>query len=69
MQLNRTPLERSIEPSRPLLGTPETIAERFLEYCDAGFATVLVEVPAPYDRETLERLATEVRPLVAKAGA
>jgi hypothetical protein len=37
-----------------------------LEYCDAGFRTAIVEVPAPYDRETLERLALEVRPMVAK---
>ncbi len=66
MELNHTPLERSIEPSRPLFGTPETIAARLLEYCDAGFRTAIVEVPAPYDRETLERLAREVRPMVAK---
>jgi alkanesulfonate monooxygenase SsuD/methylene tetrahydromethanopterin reductase-like flavin-dependent oxidoreductase (luciferase family) len=66
MDLNRTPLERGIEPSRPLFGTPEMIAERLLEYCDAGFATVIVEMPAPYDRETLERLAREVRPIVVK---
>jgi alkanesulfonate monooxygenase SsuD/methylene tetrahydromethanopterin reductase-like flavin-dependent oxidoreductase (luciferase family) len=64
MELNKTPLERSLEPSRPVFGTPETIAERLLEYCDAGFATAIVEVPAPYDRETVERLALEVRPLV-----
>jgi len=37
-----------------------------LEYCDAGFATVIVEMPAPYDAETLERLAREVRPIVVK---
>ena len=66
MTLNRTPLERSIEPSRPLFGSPETIAARLLEYCDAGFTTAIVEVPAPYDRETLERLAKEVRPMVSK---
>jgi alkanesulfonate monooxygenase SsuD/methylene tetrahydromethanopterin reductase-like flavin-dependent oxidoreductase (luciferase family) len=65
MEFNRTPLERSIEPSRPVFGTPETIADRLLEYCDAGFTTAIVEMPAPYDRETLERLALEVRPLVA----
>jgi alkanesulfonate monooxygenase SsuD/methylene tetrahydromethanopterin reductase-like flavin-dependent oxidoreductase (luciferase family) len=66
MELNRTPLERATQPSRPVFGTPETIADRLLEYCDAGFRTVMVEVPAPYDRETLERLAREVRPLVEK---
>jgi alkanesulfonate monooxygenase SsuD/methylene tetrahydromethanopterin reductase-like flavin-dependent oxidoreductase (luciferase family) len=66
MELNRTPLEQATEPSRPLFGTPETIADRLLEYCDAGFTTAIVEVPAPYDRETLERLAGEVRPMVSK---
>jgi hypothetical protein len=64
MELNRTPLEKSLEPSRPVFGTPETIAERLLEYCEVGFTTALVEMPAPYDRETIERLAREVRPLV-----
>lgn len=64
MDLNQTPLERAIEPSRPVFGTPDTIAERLLEYCDAGFRSAIVEMPAPYDRETLERLANEVRPLV-----
>lgn len=67
MDLNRTPLdERSLQPSRPVFGTPESIAERLLEYCDAGFTTTLVEMPAPYDRETMERLAHEIRPLVTK---
>jgi len=66
MEVNKTPLEHSLEPSRPLFGTPETIAARLLEYCDAGFTTAMVELPAPYDRETLERLALEVRPIVER---
>jgi alkanesulfonate monooxygenase SsuD/methylene tetrahydromethanopterin reductase-like flavin-dependent oxidoreductase (luciferase family) len=66
MELNRTPLARATEPSRPVFGTPETIAERLSEYCDVGFTTVMVEIPAPYDRETLERLAREVMPKVGK---
>jgi alkanesulfonate monooxygenase SsuD/methylene tetrahydromethanopterin reductase-like flavin-dependent oxidoreductase (luciferase family) len=69
MELNRTPVERAIEPSRPVFGTPETIADRLIEYYEAGFTTAIVEVPAPYDRETLERLAREVRPLVARRPA
>jgi alkanesulfonate monooxygenase SsuD/methylene tetrahydromethanopterin reductase-like flavin-dependent oxidoreductase (luciferase family) len=69
MELNRTPVEKALEPSRPVFGTPETIADRLLEYCDAGFTTAIVEMPAPYDRETLERLAREVRPRVAKQPA
>ena len=66
MELNRTRVEKKLEPSRPVFGTPETIAARLLEYSDAGFKTVIVEMPAPYDRETLERLAREVRPMVAQ---
>jgi hypothetical protein len=31
-----------------------------------GFTTAMVEIPAPYDRETLERLASEVMPKVGK---
>ena len=46
----------------------EKIAERLLEYVDAGFSTALVEMPAPYDMETLERLAKEVRPMVEPKG-
>jgi alkanesulfonate monooxygenase SsuD/methylene tetrahydromethanopterin reductase-like flavin-dependent oxidoreductase (luciferase family) len=69
MELNRTPLERATEPSRPIFGSPETVAERLAEYVAAGFTTAIVEVPAPYDRETIERLAREVRPLVAKQTA
>jgi alkanesulfonate monooxygenase SsuD/methylene tetrahydromethanopterin reductase-like flavin-dependent oxidoreductase (luciferase family) len=66
MESNRTPLSRAIEPSRPVFGTPETIAERLNEYYEVGFTTAMVEIPAPYDRETLERLASEVMPKVGK---
>jgi len=65
MELNHTPLEAAIQPSRPIFGTPETIAERLAEYAAVGFSTAIVEMPAPYDRETLERLAREVRPRLA----
>jgi hypothetical protein len=36
--------------------------ERFLAYREVGFDTVLVEMPAPYDPETMERLVEVVRP-------
>jgi len=61
---NHVPVGDVIEPSRPLLGPPEVIATRLREYVDAGFSTAIVEVPAPYDVETLERLIGEVKPLV-----
>jgi alkanesulfonate monooxygenase SsuD/methylene tetrahydromethanopterin reductase-like flavin-dependent oxidoreductase (luciferase family) len=67
MALNKTPIERAMEPSRPVLGTPETIAERLAEYAAVGFRTVMLEMPAPYDAETLERTAREVVPMVARS--
>jgi alkanesulfonate monooxygenase SsuD/methylene tetrahydromethanopterin reductase-like flavin-dependent oxidoreductase (luciferase family) len=61
---NKVPLEEIVESSRPLLGPVELIAERLLEYVDIGFETAVIEVPAPYDVETIERLIGEVKPLV-----
>jgi F420-dependent oxidoreductase-like protein len=43
-------------------GTPETVAQRLAEYAAAGVREIIAVMPAPYDRETIERLATEVRP-------
>jgi alkanesulfonate monooxygenase SsuD/methylene tetrahydromethanopterin reductase-like flavin-dependent oxidoreductase (luciferase family) len=45
-------------------GTPERIAETMVAYRRVGFHTFLVESPAPYDAETLERLMSDVKPLV-----
>ena len=45
-------------------GPPETVAQRLAEYVKAGVSEVIAVVPAPYDHETIERLATEVRPRV-----
>ncbi len=64
MRANRTGEDHRIGPWRPLLGPPALIAEKLGEYVAAGFSTMLVEVPAPYDVETLERLIGEVKPLV-----
>ena len=67
MAHNRMRLEDSLEPSRPLLGPPAAIAERLREMVAVGFESVIVEVPAPFDIETLERLIGEVKPLVDAA--
>jgi alkanesulfonate monooxygenase SsuD/methylene tetrahydromethanopterin reductase-like flavin-dependent oxidoreductase (luciferase family) len=64
MAHNTTTPEATAEPYRPLLGPPELIAERLRAYVAAGFSTAIVELPAPYDVETLERLIGEVKPLV-----
>jgi len=60
MVTNRTPADRAT----PWVGNPEQIAERILAYRAIGFRTVNVEVPYPYDPETVERLIGEVKPLV-----
>jgi alkanesulfonate monooxygenase SsuD/methylene tetrahydromethanopterin reductase-like flavin-dependent oxidoreductase (luciferase family) len=48
-------------------GTPETIAESLVPQVELGFHHVYFDLPAPYDRETLERLAGEVKPLLERA--
>jgi alkanesulfonate monooxygenase SsuD/methylene tetrahydromethanopterin reductase-like flavin-dependent oxidoreductase (luciferase family) len=49
-----------------LLGSPEVVAESLRPYVDLGFRTVIVRLPAPYDRETIERMS-EVGALLADA--
>jgi hypothetical protein len=46
------------------LGTPEQIAERCRAMGEIGFNTVVAEIPAPFDLETIERLILEVKPMV-----
>lgn len=45
-----------------LAGSAEQITRRCQAYVDAGFAHLIFHLPTPYDEETLERFATEVRP-------
>ena len=47
-----------------LMGPPEAIAETFRPYRELGFSTVIVRMPAPFDRETIDRLP-EVLALLA----
>jgi alkanesulfonate monooxygenase SsuD/methylene tetrahydromethanopterin reductase-like flavin-dependent oxidoreductase (luciferase family) len=47
-----------------LLGPPAVVADAIRPYRDLGFSTVIVRMPAPYDRETIERM-TEVQALLA----
>lgn len=39
-----------------LLGSPEVIAASIRPYLDLGFSTVIVRMPAPFDRETVKRM-------------
>ena len=52
-----------MESSAPLLGSPTEVADAIRPYRELGFETVIVRMPAPYDRETIERMA-EVRELL-----
>jgi alkanesulfonate monooxygenase SsuD/methylene tetrahydromethanopterin reductase-like flavin-dependent oxidoreductase (luciferase family) len=45
------------------VGPPAALAARMREYIAIGFRTFIVELPAPFDTETLERLIGEVLPM------
>jgi alkanesulfonate monooxygenase SsuD/methylene tetrahydromethanopterin reductase-like flavin-dependent oxidoreductase (luciferase family) len=45
-------------------GPAELVAERWAPYLDLGFEHVFIDCPAPFDHETLERLAREVKPML-----
>ena len=45
-----------------LTGSAEQIAEVCQAYADVGFRHFIFHMPTPYDEETLERFATEVKP-------
>ena len=47
-----------------LLGSPTEIADAIRPYVELGFSTVIVRMPAPYDRETIARM-NEVQSLLA----
>lgn len=44
------------------VGTPDQIADGLAPYVSIGFHAMHFDFPAPYDRETLELLSTQVRP-------
>lgn len=54
-------------------GTVDEVAHIMAEYYKAGIRGILLGMPAPYDRETIERVIKEVRPrvleMVAATGA
>ena len=47
-----------------LLGPPSRLAEALSRYREHGFSTVIADAPAPYDQETIERLASEIPSLM-----
>jgi len=61
LPFDRTPYE---EWQVVCLGNPEQIAGQIREFQAIGFGTLIADMPAPHDLETLERLIGEVKPLV-----
>jgi alkanesulfonate monooxygenase SsuD/methylene tetrahydromethanopterin reductase-like flavin-dependent oxidoreductase (luciferase family) len=45
-----------------LVGTPDDIAERCASYIELGYRDLIFQFLAPFDQETMERLAHDVRP-------
>jgi alkanesulfonate monooxygenase SsuD/methylene tetrahydromethanopterin reductase-like flavin-dependent oxidoreductase (luciferase family) len=50
------------------VGTPEDVAERLLPYLDIGYRHLIAGFPSPHDEESMTRFATEVRPVLERAG-
>ena len=65
LEHNRTPLSRVEGDVSFWTGTPEQIAETMIAYRTVGFDTFIVELPAPYDAETMDSLMTVVKPMVS----
>lgn len=47
-----------------LIGTPEQVAEKMRPFLGIGFRHFIIGFPSPYDAESMERLITEVKPMV-----
>jgi alkanesulfonate monooxygenase SsuD/methylene tetrahydromethanopterin reductase-like flavin-dependent oxidoreductase (luciferase family) len=48
------------------VGSPQQVADKLRPFLDIGFRHLIVGFPSPYDAESMERLATEVRPMLER---
>ena len=62
MEHNRTPMSAISGDETFWVGTAAQMIERMLAYREVGFDTFLIEMPSPYDRETMEALVADVKP-------
>jgi len=69
LEHNRTPLASVADDHTFWTGTPEQVAETMIRYREIGFSTFIVELPAPFDFETMESLVTTVKPMVESVPA
>jgi alkanesulfonate monooxygenase SsuD/methylene tetrahydromethanopterin reductase-like flavin-dependent oxidoreductase (luciferase family) len=63
------PENTTIGPDQLLLGPVDEVVERIEGYRRIGISTIIVEMPAPFDMETIRQLATEVRPRLMRESA
>ena len=61
MQVNASPEEDWDDETELWLGPPDFVAREIEQRRAVGFHTLIAMVAAPYDHETIERLATQVR--------
>ena len=47
--------------------TADRITELMISWKEIGFNTFIIETAAPFDEETAERFATQIRPVVDRA--
>ncbi len=57
--------EHVVDPEVDFVGSEEHVAEQWRRFLDLGFTHLVVDLPAPFDRETIERLP-RLRELVAE---
>ena len=58
--------KHEVDPELDFVGSEEQVAEQWRRYVDLGFTHLVVDVPSPFDHETIERLP-RLRELVAGA--
>ena len=47
-----------------LVGTPEQVAEKMRPFLGIGYRHLIIGFPSPYDAESMERMITEVKPIL-----
>lgn len=47
-----------------LIGTPDQVAEKMRPFLGIGFRHYIIGFPSPYDAESMERLITDVKPML-----
>jgi len=51
-----------VPATRVIAGNPDEVVQQLKPFVDAGYRHLICGFPAPYDEETMRRLAIEVRP-------